>query len=94
MFRCWRLYSWMRLICTSKIACGFSISPCSRVIQSHKVRLFAVLDLSKAPANEGSSTYGSNYELLKIPPIQPSPMVSTISCDRRGLQEWTHSGAA
>ncbi len=45
MFRCWRLYSWMRFTCTSKMAAGSTLTPVRSSMSCASCRLVGVLDL-------------------------------------------------
>ncbi len=91
-FRCWRLYSWMRLTCTSNIADGIhDRRPCAAAIKSASARLVGALDLP--PLLRGTPRRRPAARARAAGPdrvIQPSPIrCGDADAQSRGLDSTT-----
>ena len=87
-----RLYSWMRLACTSNIDAGSSVTPASAFTTAASRRLLARLTAAKSSRNAGSSAQASSSleEQLEDPPDLVIAVCGDAARSRPTLPGTTH----
>ena len=87
-----RLYSWIRLICTSKSDRGSTVTPVVSAITRASLSLFDCLTARNSCWKAASFAHGVRSRRRSRSVIHRSPMVRVIRSDRAGLA-WTQPPA-
>ena len=85
-----RLYSWMRLICTSNSVSGSRLIPAAALIQSTNRTFAARLAARNFPRKAASAASGSIFRRADMSVTQRSPTASVSSFARSGLASSSH----
>src|SRR5438093_365278 len=78
MFRSCRLYSWIRLTCTSNIDSGSTATSVRSIVNLARASLFRLFTASSRSRSEPSSTNSSRRRSSLRSRIQPSPIALVI----------------